>query len=192
MKLQVAVKTIRKKVVTLLLLGFVVNLLYFTLDGLYDKGSNADITLVLGSKVNAEGTCSTRLQKRLDKSLSLYQQGRVKKILVSGGLGKEGFYEGDKMKAYLITKGVTDSVIIVDNKGDNTLASVDNALAIKDSLHLNSIIAVSQYFHLTRTKMFFRKRKFSQISTASPLYFEIRDFYSLPREVFAFYVYLCK
>jgi vancomycin permeability regulator SanA len=91
------------------------------------------------------------------------------------------------MKEFLKHKDVPDSAIIVDNLGSNTEASVGNTLKLKDSLHFNSVIVVSQYFHLTRTKMLFKKRNFYNISSASPQYFEIRDFYSLLREFVAYY-----
>lgn len=124
----------------------------------------------------------------MECGLSLYDSGRVKKIIVSGGLGKEGFYEGDKMKKYLTKHGVPESVIIVDNLGVNTLATVENTIKLKDSLNFESVIVVSQYFHLTRTKMLFRKNNFRNVSSVSPKYFEVRDIYSLLREFVAYYV----
>ncbi|MGG9972729.1 YdcF family protein [Ferruginibacter sp. SUN002] len=174
----------------ILLLWFLGHLTYITIDGLSDEGKNADIAVILGSKVNIDGTLSERLRKRLECGLQLYQKGRVKKILVSGGLGREGFYEGDKMKEFLIQNKVPDSVIIVDNYGNNTIATVENTLKLRDSLKFNSIISVSQYFHLTRTKMLFRNRHFSNISSVSPNYFEGRDIISLPREFVAYYTQL--
>uniref|UniRef100_UPI00404AB807 YdcF family protein n=1 Tax=Flavobacterium sp. TaxID=239 RepID=UPI00404AB807 len=92
------------------------------------------------------------------------------------------------MKAYLIKNNVPDSLIIVDNYGDNTLATVENTIKLKDSLKFESLIVVSQYFHVTRTKMLFKKHGFQNVSSASPKYFEFRDFYSIFREFVAFYV----
>lgn len=169
------------------MLWFLVHSVFITIDGLSDNKKAADIALILGNKVNQDGTLSERLVNRLDCGVALYRAKRVSKIIVSGGLGKEGFYEGDKMKAFLRLNGVPDSSIIVDNFGNNTAASVDNTLKLRDSLHFNSVIAVSQYFHLTRIKMLFRKRNFNNINTVSPGYFEIRDFYSLVREFGAYY-----
>jgi len=83
---------------------------YITIDGLRDAGTTADIAVILGSKVNEDGTLSERLSKRMECGLMLYRTNRVKKIVVSGGYGKEGFYEGDKMKDYLIKNGVPDSL----------------------------------------------------------------------------------
>jgi vancomycin permeability regulator SanA len=176
-----------KMVILLILLWFVGHIAYSVIDGLADSGKSADITVILGNKVNEDGTLSERLEKRLECGLGLYRQGRTKRILVSGGLGKEGFYEGDKMRDYLIEKGVPDSVIIVDNFGVNTNATVENTRMLKDSLEFNSIIVVSQYYHLTRTKMLFRKAGMKDVGSCSPRYFEIRDFYSLLREFVAFY-----
>lgn len=178
---------ILKTIVLGLLLWIAGHLTYVIVDGLTDTGKSADIAVILGNKVNPDGSLSERLMQRVRCGLSLYQAGRVKKLLVSGGFGKEGFYEGDKMKQFLVANGVPPANIVVDNKGNNTLATVDNTLQLRDSLHYKSIIVVSQYFHLTRTKMLFRKRGFDAVSSASPAYFELRDLYALPREFAAYY-----
>jgi vancomycin permeability regulator SanA len=180
-----------KRIVKIALIAFIIWLLahsvYTVVDGLSNNGKKADIAVILGSKVNEDGTLSERLKKRLECGLDLYINKRVKKIIVSGGLGKEGFYEGDKMKEFLIQNNVPDSLIFVDNYGNNTVATVENTIKLKDSLKYQSLIVVSQYFHLTRTKMLFNKRGFKNVSGASPNYFEIRDLYSILREFVAYY-----
>lgn len=71
---------------------FLAHSIFIIFDGLNDRNSKADVAIVLGNKVNEDGTLSDRLKARLDKSIELYKNGRVKKIIVSGGLGKEGFW----------------------------------------------------------------------------------------------------
>lgn len=166
---------------------FIIHSIVISIDGLINTKQKADLAVILGNKVNEDGTLSERLKARVDCGYDLYKSGQVKKILVSGGLGKEGHFEGTKMKEYLIRKGVPDSVVFVDDKGNNTLLTVRNTLSLRDSIEFESIIVVSQYYHLTRTKMLFRKNGFDQVWSASPNYFEIRDFYSVLREFFAFY-----
>ena len=183
----ITLKPTVKIFILILLLWIGGHLTFITVDGLTDKKMRADLAVVLGSKVNEDGTLSVRLEKRMECVVNVYRSGRAKKILVSGGLGKEGFYEGDKMKAYLIKKNVPDSVIFVDNFGNNTLATVKNTIKLTDSLHFKSILVISQYFHLTRTKMLFRKANFPNVSSISPRYFEFRDFYSSFREFVAYY-----
>lgn len=180
-------KQVFKYLFIIFLIWFVGHTIFITVDGLHDNGKSADVAVILGSKVNEDGTLSERLEKRLECGLNLYQNNRVKKIIVSGGLGKEGFYEGDKMKEYLIANRVPDAAIIVDNLGNNTRATADNVLQLRDSLHFKSIIVVSQYFHITRTKMLFKERGFRDVSGVSPNYFEIKDLYSVCREFAGFY-----
>lgn len=176
-----------KILVSAIIVWFLVHSLYITIDGFSDSGKNADLAVILGNKVNEDGTLSKRLEKRLESGIDLYKKHRIKKILVSGGLGKEGFYEGDKMKEFLVEKGIPDSLIIVDNHGDNTRATVINTLKLKSQLKFNSIIIVSQYFHVTRTKKLFEDQGFENVSSVSPTYFEFRDLYSIVREFPAYY-----
>jgi len=77
---------------------------------------------------------------------------------VSGGLGKEGFYEADKMKEFLISNAIPESVILVDNYGNNTRLTVENSLKFHQKYKFKSIIVVSQYFHVTAQKNFLKKK----------------------------------
>lgn len=176
-----------KSIFIILIVWFIVHSIYITIDGLTDKQTNADVAIVLGNKVNEDGTLSERLKARLDKSIELFNQKRVKSIIVSGGLGKEGFWEGKKMEKYLINNKIPTDKILVDNYGNDTEKTVDNSIRIMDSLDFKSAISVSQFFHQTRTKKLFRKKGFENIESASPDYFELRDFYSIFREFVAYY-----
>ncbi len=177
-----------KITVTILFAWFLIHTAYIISDGLSDEGSKADIAVILGSKVNQDGTLSKRLEKRLETGIELYNNHRVKKILVSGGLGKEGFYEGSEMKKFLITKGIPDSLILLDNEGNNTRLTVKNTLKLQKKNRFVSIMIVSQYFHVTRTKKLFKENGMANISSISPKYFEWRDVYSLVREFPAYYL----
>ncbi|MGX7668744.1 YdcF family protein [Flavobacterium pedocola] len=179
---------ILKSIFIILTAWFLLHSLYITADGLSDKNKTADVAIVLGTKVNTDGTPSERLKERLNKGVALYDEGRIKKIIVSGGLGKEGFWEGNKMKDYLIANKIPAEKILVDNYGNDTEKTVINTMRIMDSLQYNSAISVSQYFHQTRTKRLFKKNGFQNIESASPTYFEFRDLYSIFREFVGFYV----
>ena len=94
---------------------FLIHTSYIIIDGHSDKQTKADVAVVLGNKVMEDGTPSPRLQARLDKSIELYNNQRVKWIIVSGGLGKEGHWEADIMKQYLIQNQIPETAILVDN-----------------------------------------------------------------------------
>jgi vancomycin permeability regulator SanA len=172
---------------SVLLAWFLSHTMYIIVDGLKDDGNSADVAVILGNKVNDDGTLSIQLEKRVEWGLKLFREHRVKKIIVSGGDSKNGYLEGDKMRAYLLNNNVPDSVIIVDNFGKNTRATAKNALRMRDSLHFKSIMAVSQYYHISRTKMLLRKNGLDNINSSSPKYFEWRDLYAFFREFFAYY-----
>jgi vancomycin permeability regulator SanA len=180
-------KRVLAGILILLFAWFAGHTIYIIADGLGDDKKTADVAVILGNKVNQDGTLSPRLIKRLECGSVLYKNGRVRHIIVSGGFGEEGFFEGDKMREYLKNSGIPETDITVDNQGRNTRETVRNTRNLRDDLHFSSIIVVSQYFHVTRTKMLFRKEGFREVSGASPYYFEWRDIYSLFREFFAFY-----
>jgi len=179
--------TFIKSIFIVLIVGFLAHSIYITIDGLTDKQTGADVAIVLGNKVNEDGTLSERLKARLDKCIELFNQNRVKSVIVSGGFGKEGFWEGKKMQEYLVENRIPPEKILVDNYGNDTEKTVENSIRIMDSLNFKSAISVSQFFHQTRTKKLFRIKGFDNIESASPDYFEWRDFYSIFREFVAYY-----
>ena len=81
-------KKVLKYTVSILLLWFVAHCTYIVIDGLFDEDTTADVAVILGSTVNEDGSLSPRLKARLDKGYELYRTGKVNKLMVSGGTGK--------------------------------------------------------------------------------------------------------
>ncbi|PKP02974.1 MAG: YdcF family protein [Bacteroidetes bacterium HGW-Bacteroidetes-6] len=177
-----------KHIIRLLLLWFLIHETIIIVDGLRDEKVNCEAAIIFGTTVNADGTLSTRLQARLDAGIELYNNKVVRKLFVSGGLGKEGFDEGTKMAEYLVSKGVSESDIIVDNNGNNTRETAENF--VKQFPECESVIVVSQYFHISRAKLALRKVGVKNVYGVHAPIFEWRDLFSLGREFFAYYKYL--
>lgn len=167
---------------------FAIHTVFIIVDGLWDERSKSDVAIIFGNTVNPDGSLSERLKKRLDKGVELFRDSTVEIIMVSGGLGKEGFYEGTKMYEYLVKAGIPKEKIIVDNAGNTTKATADNF----EKLDLNdkSVTVVTQYFHISRAKLALRKAGYEKVSGVHADYFEIRDLYSMIREFPAYYKYL--
>lgn len=176
----------------LFLLLFIIPLAYLIFDGLTDEKTFADIGIVFGNKVENSGLPSSRLQARLDEACHLFQTRKVNNLFVSGGLGKEGFEEAKVMKTYLMKRGIPSKNIFVDNNGINTFASAQNLKTfIEQSLTpIKSVVVITSYYHISRCKLALNKVGIHQVRGVSAKYFELRDFYSIPREVFAYYKYL--
>lgn len=111
--------------------------------GLNDRIGKADIALVLGNKVELNGTPSPRLRARLDRTLELYREGYFPAVIASGGIGVEGFDEALVMKNYLVTQGIPADCVIVDNSGANTFMSAKATRDLMTQRQLTRVMVIS-------------------------------------------------
>ncbi len=166
-------------------------LLQILLAGLVDEDSPADVALVLGSKVNEDGTPSRTLLSRLHTVIVKYREGRFPLILVSGGTGWEGYNEARFMRDYLVEQGgIPSESILVDPTGNNTFLTVKHFMEFREERRFESVYLITSHYHIYRTKMVLRRAGMERVSSAKGVpVFQWRDLYSLPREVIAILVY---
>lgn len=174
----------------ILIIWFAVHILIITIDGLRDELEVSDVAVVLGNKVELNGKPSKRLQGRLDKAVELYQNNYFEYVIVSGGVGKEGFNEAVVMKDYLIDNGIPDDNILIDSNGYNSFMTAKNTKEIMDNMDFDSATIITQFYHISRTKLAFNKVGIENIYSAHADYIELRDVYSIVREFFGYYKYL--
>lgn len=178
-----------RRFILAVLVATIVASLAITIDGLNDDLHSADVAVVLGNKVRPDGTPSQMLKARLDHTVDLYRQGYFKLILVSGGHGKEGYDEPVFMRSYLESQGIPSASIFEDNGGYNTWCTAQDTLKFLQAHHLQSVIIVTSYFHITRSQLALKKFGIDPIYTSHSPYWSIRDFYSLPREAIGYVAY---
>jgi vancomycin permeability regulator SanA len=169
---------------------FVVAAGLIAISGLRDDVRPADVAVVLGNEVRADGTPHPRLAARLDAALALYDSGVVKNVIVSGGVGRSGFDEAAVMKAYLAGRGLPADRIVADSLGVTTGATATNTAAILRQKGWSSVVVVSQYFHIPRCRLAMRRVGITPVYSAHARYFEWRDLYSTAREVVGYPAYL--
>ncbi len=170
-------------------IGFVLIAVLIVIDGMRDEISPSDVGLVLGNTVQADGQPSARLRARLDKTLELYRAGLFAEVIVSGGVGVEGFDEAEVMKRYLIDNGVPEARIHVDSQGLDTHRTARNAAAMMAAHGWSSALVVSQYYHIPRCRLALARSGVASVASAHADYFEARDLYSTAREVVAYGFY---
>jgi vancomycin permeability regulator SanA len=107
----------------------------------------ADAAVILGALVRPDGNVSSMLADRLDVGYNLYNEGKVKKILVTGDHGKNNYNEVTAMKKYLMDKGVRREDIFMDHAGFDTY---DSLVRAKKIFKADNVIVVSQEYHLVR------------------------------------------
>lgn len=158
--------------------------------GMSDRLGHADVALVLGSKVNPDGSPSPRLKARLDTAVDLYRQGYFPRVIVSGGTGIEGVPEGTAMKRYLVAAGIPEAAVVVDDLGVDTRASARNTASLMQAGQWKSVFVITQYFHIPRCRLALSQSGVAPVFHAHARYFEARDFYSIARELPAYVKYL--
>ena len=188
--MKISIKKWMKYGIILVLSWVLLHSSYIIYDGFRDYKGKADVAVVLGNTVFADSSLSPWLKGRVDKALDLYISGKVRKIFVSGGEGEYHVPEGDGMKRYLVMKHIPSSDIIADNHGKNTYMTARDFKLLNDSLHFSSVILVTSFYHITRSKFIFWKMGYSHVYGAhSETYFP-EDGFKLIREFAAFYKYL--
>jgi vancomycin permeability regulator SanA len=158
--------------------------------GMSDHVVRADMVVVPGNTVYPDGTLSERLRGRLDAAVDIHRAGNCQAVFVSGAVGSEGVDESRAMRSYLIERGVSAHQIIQDGHGFNTEATARNAAAAMQQRGFRTALAVTQYFHVPRLRVLLQREGVEVIGSAHAHYFELRDAYSLAREVLALAVLL--
>jgi uncharacterized SAM-binding protein YcdF (DUF218 family) len=97
---------------------------------------------------------------RFIQVLKLYHLGKIKHILISGGNGKTNdihFREAAWVKGELHAFGIPDSVILTEDKSNNTAENAVNTKHILDSLRLPPpYLLITSAFHLPRASLIFK------------------------------------
>ncbi|MCL2327503.1 MAG: YdcF family protein [Bacteroidetes bacterium] len=98
---------------------------------------------------------------RLWQALWLYKQGKVKKIILSGGEGRilqRGYTESESTRDFLVEIGIPADDIIVENQSRNTFENIKYSKQILDSLqHSEPVLLVTSATHLPRAMACARK-----------------------------------
>lgn len=167
--------------------------LVLALFGLNEDPRPADVGVVFGNKVEPWGEPSPSLASRLDKAVVLYHQGFFPTVIVSGGLGKEGWDEAQVMADYLAERGIPRSAILIDHEGNNTYLTALHTGQFARENGFQSFILISHFYHLPRARLAFTRFNLKPASIAHADRFVARDFYfGLLREVIAYPAYFIR
>lgn len=117
-----------------------------TKDQFNQELSDADCIFVLGAGIR-DNKPTPMLNDRLEEAISLYQNKKAPKIIMSGDHSREDYNEVGVMKDFAINKGVPSSDIFMDHAGFSTYESLYRA---KNIFQAKKVIIVTQDYHLYR------------------------------------------
>ncbi len=107
---------------------------------------NTEFAIVLGAAIH-NNQPGNYLKNRLDDVITLYRNGKVDKILISGDNGEDAHDEISVMNNYLVKNGIPQNIIFGDYAGFDTYSTMERAAKLFD---IENAIIVSQGFHLPR------------------------------------------
>lgn len=115
-----------------------------------DQARPADAAIVLGAGVS-RGRPSPILRARIDHAIKLYQAGTVKKLIFTGGVGRnDTISEAEASRQYALQQGVADSDILLEDKSTSTIENIRFAADIGSAAGFNSYLIVSTPYHMLR------------------------------------------
>ncbi|MGH9968767.1 MAG: YdcF family protein [Pyrinomonadaceae bacterium] len=119
----------------------------------YGKNSSdvkADAAIVLGAAVWSDEV-SPVFRERINHAIDLYQHGRVRKIIFTGGQGnRDEPTEAAAARQYAIEKGVPREDILTEETSHTTYENVLNAKQVADAYGLKKVLIVSDPMHMKR------------------------------------------
>lgn len=128
----------------------------------------ADAIVVLGTAVEADGRPSPALQRRLDHAIALWLAGRGHRLLLSGGPAGYGQTEAGVMQAWVRAAGVPASAIVLEAHARTTLDNAVNCTAIARTQRWQTLLLVSERYHLPRARLAFRLAGAPVIASSGP------------------------
>jgi vancomycin permeability regulator SanA len=186
---QVPVQTVRSvMVVTLFVSGVLFPLLQILRFGRTDHRRPADVAVVFGARVYADGRLSDAVGDRVAMAVELYLQGWVRELVMSGGPGDGAIHETAAMKAAAVRAGVPAAAIRCDPEGLSTAATVRNTAR---EFAGKRVPAVSGYYHLPPIKLAYAGAGVEVFTVPAQARTQRRawDLQSVFREVPAFWVH---
>jgi uncharacterized SAM-binding protein YcdF (DUF218 family) len=136
------------------LAGFLLLLVYaiyrIAAQGAIDDARRADAIVVLGA-AQFNGQPSDVFEARLQHAVDLWNEGLAPYLIVTGGkLPADITTEAATARAWAVAKGVPNDAILDEDRGRNTLESLDNVAALLRAHHFDRVLFVSDRTHMLR------------------------------------------
>ncbi|RHW43332.1 YdcF family protein [Neobacillus notoginsengisoli] len=113
--------------------------------------------VILGYALADDGTMREPLIERLRAGLAVANENPNSKIIVTGGVPKEGVTEADAMSDWLIANGVAEDRIIKENKATDTVENALFSTAILEKEGLKDVTLVTSASHMRRALTIFEE-----------------------------------
>lgn len=161
---------------TKILIGIALFILcYITINGIdiclfskEEQKCKADVAIVLGASTY-NGKVSPVYQERINHGITLYNEGYVEKLIVTGGIGQDNDRsDADTAKQYAISQGIPDTDILTEGTSTITQENLENSKAIMERNGYDTAIIVSDPLHMRRAMLLAKDAGITAYSSPTP------------------------
>ena len=124
--------------------------------------------IVLGSRVNMDGTPSINLTFRLEAALASWQETPCLIICCGAQGADEPAPEGDVMRDWLIARGVPADQVLSETASFNTAQSIRNAAAMLEERGITGALMLTSAYHVPRAMALAEDEGLSATGVGSP------------------------
>lgn len=122
------------------------------------------VAIVFGAGIYADGRLTAVLEDRMMAAITLYEQGKVDKILVSGDNRTLEYDEPTAMLNFALAQGVAAADVQPDYAGWSTY---DTCYRARHIFQVEEAIVVTQNFHLSRAILTCRQLGITAVGVAA-------------------------
>jgi len=160
------------QVLVVALAGFLLLVVYtiyrIAAEGDVDEARRADAIVVLGA-AQFNGQPGGVFEARLQHAVDLWKEGLAPYLIVTGGkLPADITTEAATARAWAVANGVPNEAILDEDRGRNTLESLDNVAAILEANNLQHVVFVSDRTHMLRVMRMARDLGIDGFSSPTP------------------------
>ncbi len=155
-------------IVVVLVVYIAANFISICLFAEKDQRQKVDVAIVLGA-ATYDGEVSPVYQERINHGITLYNDGMVDKIIVTGGVA-EGSDISDALaaKEYAISKGVLAEDILMEDISTITQENLENSKILMDANGYETAIIVSDPLHMKRAMLLAKDAGITAYSSPTP------------------------
>ena len=133
-----------------------------------DQKRPADVAIVLGAAARG-GEVSPVYRERINHGITLYRDGYVKKLIVTGGTGKDNdTSDAYAAKRYAVSQGIPEGDVLTEDSSTITQENLENAKDIMDRQGYETAIVVSDPLHMKRAMLLAKDAGLTAYSSPTP------------------------
>jgi len=133
-----------------------------------DETRPADTAIVLGASVY-DNSPSPVFRERIDHAVDLYNDGYVKTIIMTGGVGEGNIRsEADIAREYAEQQGIPAEAIFKEEDSAITAENLENARQVMSEQGLSTALIVSDPLHMKRAMLYAHDLGMTAYSSPTP------------------------